>query len=44
MEPACRERELITNPPYGERLKQYGNIKAFHMIMGDYLKKNFTGY
>jgi putative N6-adenine-specific DNA methylase len=20
------------------------NIKAFHTIMGDYLKKNFTGY
>jgi putative N6-adenine-specific DNA methylase len=34
---------LITNPPYGERLKQE-NIKAFYTIMGDYLKKNFTGY
>jgi putative N6-adenine-specific DNA methylase len=34
---------LVTNPPYGERLKQE-NIKAFHTIMGDYLKKNFTGY
>ena len=34
---------LIINPPYGERLKN-DNIKAFHSIMGDCLKKNFTGY
>jgi putative N6-adenine-specific DNA methylase len=34
---------LITNPPYGERLKQE-NIKAFHTLMGDYLKKNYAGY
>jgi len=34
---------LITNPPYGERLKQE-NIRAFHTIMGDCLKRNFTGY
>jgi putative N6-adenine-specific DNA methylase len=43
MMPPADEGMLITNPPYGERLKQ-DNIKAFHMIMGDYLKKNFTGY
>jgi putative N6-adenine-specific DNA methylase len=43
MLPPADEGMLITNPPYGERLKQE-NIKAFHMIMGDYLKKNFTGY
>lgn len=43
MLPPANEGMLITNPPYGERLKQ-DNIKAFHMIMGDYLKKNFTGY
>lgn len=43
MIPPANEGMLITNPPYGERLKQ-DNIKAFHMIMGDYLKKNFTGY
>ena len=44
MEPRAEKGVLITNPPYGERLKQYGSIKAFHMIMGDYLKKNFTGF
>ncbi|MGF1585886.1 MAG: class I SAM-dependent RNA methyltransferase [Bacteroidales bacterium] len=43
MLPPANGGMLITNPPYGERLKQE-NIKAFHMIMGDYLKKNFTGY
>ncbi len=34
---------MLTNPPYGERLKQE-NIQAFHSIMGDILKKNFPGY
>ncbi len=34
---------LVTNPPYGERLKQ-DNARAFHTILGDTLKKNFTGY
>ncbi len=34
---------LITNPPYGGRLK-HENIRAFHTIIGDCLKKNFTGY
>ncbi len=34
---------LLTNPPYGKRLKQE-NYKAFHSIMGDILKKSFCGY
>lgn len=34
---------LITNPPYGERMNKE-NIEAFHSVIGDSLKKNFTGY
>ncbi len=34
---------LVTNPPYGERIKPE-NIKAFHTIMGDVLKNNYPGY
>ncbi len=34
---------LVTNPPYGGRLKQV-NIKTIHSVIGDTLKKNFTGY
>jgi putative N6-adenine-specific DNA methylase len=34
---------LVTNPPYGERIKQE-NLKAFHSIMGDVLKNNYPGY
>jgi putative N6-adenine-specific DNA methylase len=34
---------LVTNPPYGGRLK-HENMKAFHVIIGDCLKKNYTGY
>jgi len=31
------------NPPYGGRLK-HENMKAFHVIIGDCLKKNYAGY
>ncbi len=34
---------MVTNPPYGERLKQ-DNARAFHTILGDILKKNYAGY
>lgn len=34
---------IVTNPPYGERLKKE-NIIAFHTILGDTLKRNFQGY
>ena len=34
---------VLFNPPYGERLKK-DNIKAFHTLIGDILKKNYTGY
>jgi putative N6-adenine-specific DNA methylase len=34
---------LVTNPPYGERIKQE-NLKAFHSIMGDVLKNKYPGY
>ncbi len=34
---------LVTNPPYGERIKQE-NLKAFHSVMGDVLKKNYREY
>jgi putative N6-adenine-specific DNA methylase len=34
---------IITNPPYGERIKK-NNIEDFYKSIGDHLKKNFTGY
>jgi putative N6-adenine-specific DNA methylase len=34
---------LVTNPPYGERIKQE-NLKAFHSVMGDVLKNRYPGY
>jgi putative N6-adenine-specific DNA methylase len=43
VEPPGPHGMLITNPPYGERI-QPDNLKALYTIMGDVLKKNFTGY
>jgi len=34
---------IIMNPPYGERL-EISEINAFYKLMGDTLKKNFTGF
>jgi putative N6-adenine-specific DNA methylase len=34
---------VITNPPYGERLKN-NNIPAMYQSMGNHLKRHFTGY
>jgi len=34
---------LITNPPYGERLKK-DNLDEFYKMIGDTLKQNYTGY
>jgi len=34
---------IITNPPYGERLKQT-NINDFYKKLGDTLKNNFSGF
>jgi putative N6-adenine-specific DNA methylase len=34
---------LLTNPPYGERIK-VDDIKLFYKEIGDVLKKNYAGY
>lgn len=34
---------LIINPPYGERMKEE-DIISFYRMIGDTLKKNYTGY
>lgn len=34
---------LITNPPYGIRLKQKGNMESFIKKLGDFLKKRCPG-
>ena len=34
---------LLTNPPYGERIK-VEDLKLFYKELGDVLKKNFAGY
>jgi len=41
--PFGEEGVLVSNPPYGERLKEE-NMRAFHTIIGDCLKKNFNGF
>ncbi len=43
IEPPAGGGVIITNPPYGERIRQE-NAKAFHMVIGDTLKKRFAGY
>ena len=35
---------LVTNPPYGERLADPGELAAFYPKLGDVLKKRFTGW
>lgn len=37
------EGTLIINPPYGERLKEE-DIISFYKMIGDSLKKNYSGY
>jgi len=34
---------IVTNPPYGERLK-LDDVKAFYEMIGDTLKQNYKGY
>ncbi len=34
---------LITNPPYGERIRA-DNLQVLHSVMGDVLKKRYAGY
>jgi putative N6-adenine-specific DNA methylase len=43
LEPPAPEGYLITNPPYGERLK-LEDIKAFYKKLSDILKQKYTGY
>lgn len=42
-QPQASNGVLITNPPYGERLK-LRDINAFYGKMGDILKQNYTGW
>lgn len=35
---------LVTNPPYGDRLGDPGELAAFYPKLGDVLKKRFTGW
>ena len=34
---------IVTNPPYGERIKS-GDIRSLYKMMGDVLKKYYTGW
>ena len=43
LEHNSEEGTVITNPPYGERLKHF-DIINFYKTIGDTLKKNFTGF
>ncbi len=41
--PPFREGMVITNPPYGKRLKK-DSILEFYKLMGDKFKKDYTGF
>jgi putative N6-adenine-specific DNA methylase len=41
-DPGLSEGTLMTNPPYGERMKQE-NVNEFYKRIGDTLKKNYKG-
>lgn len=43
LEPPEGPGVLITNPPYGERIRP-DNLRALYSVLGDVLKKKFTGY
>jgi len=43
LEPPPAPRMIIMNPPYDERLAE-DNIEEFYEIIGDTLKKKYTGY
>ena len=35
---------IVTNPPYGERLGDADDLAAWYPLLGDWLKKNFSGW
>lgn len=35
---------MVTNPPYGERLGETGELAAFYPRLGDWLKQRFAGW
>lgn len=35
---------LVTNPPYGERMGEIGDLAEFYPKLGDLLKQKFTGW
>ncbi len=41
--PPSDEGIIVTNPPYGERIKS-GDIRMLYKMMGDVLKKYYTGW
>lgn len=41
---AYDHRLLISNPPYGERMGDFGDLMQEYSEMGDILKKSFTGW
>ncbi|MEA3316749.1 MAG: RNA methyltransferase, partial [Bacteroidota bacterium] len=41
--PKTEDGIVITNPPYGERLKK-DDIESFYKLIGDRLKESFVGY
>ena len=43
LHPTSKTGMLIMNPPYGERMEQ-DDIFSFYKMIGDHLKKNFTGF
>jgi len=35
---------IVTNPPYGERIGEAEDLAVWYPLLGDWLKKNFSGW
>lgn len=44
IEPKQNKGIIITNPPYGIRLEEKGELRDLYRGIGDVLKKNFSGF
>ncbi|MCG8411953.1 MAG: THUMP domain-containing protein [Bacteroidales bacterium] len=42
-EPPSKNGVVVTNPPYGERIKK-NEINAFYKVLGDKFKQSYNGY
>jgi putative N6-adenine-specific DNA methylase len=44
LEPPAPKGVLLMNPPYGVRLGNFDELETFYPLVGDWLKRKFTGW